>query len=134
VVAANAENAAAAIAEAGQPRPALEASYEGLCAREDVDLVRPLPPPPPRRPRAAQTGGTPAAEHRCWGRHAARGGGASGACLSNPRARPPQVYICSRWDMHVPHAVCAMEAGKHAAVEVTAPVAAAAQPPHPPAE
>eukprot|EP01051_Picozoa_sp_SAG22_P011742 SAG22_NODE_1157_length_5331_cov_1.886086_6_plen_165_part_00 len=30
------------------------------------------------------------------------------------------VYICSRWSDHVPHAVAAMEAGKHAAVEVPA--------------
>jgi predicted dehydrogenase len=30
------------------------------------------------------------------------------------------VYICSPWDLHVPHAVRAMECGKHAAVEVPA--------------
>lgn len=30
------------------------------------------------------------------------------------------VYIASRWDDHVPHAVAAMEAGKHCAVEVPA--------------
>ncbi|MGH7143877.1 MAG: Gfo/Idh/MocA family protein [Planctomycetota bacterium] len=30
------------------------------------------------------------------------------------------VYICSPWDWHVPQAVCAMENGKHAAVEVPA--------------
>jgi len=30
------------------------------------------------------------------------------------------VYICSPWDWHVPHAVHAMECGKHSAVEVPA--------------
>lgn len=30
------------------------------------------------------------------------------------------VYICSPWDLHVPQAVCAMECGKHVAVEVPA--------------
>ncbi|MCC6443436.1 MAG: Gfo/Idh/MocA family oxidoreductase [Armatimonadetes bacterium] len=30
------------------------------------------------------------------------------------------VYICSRWEDHVPHALQAMESGKHAAVEVPA--------------
>jgi hypothetical protein len=30
------------------------------------------------------------------------------------------VYICSAWDDHVPQALCAMEHGKHAAVEVPA--------------
>ncbi len=32
------------------------------------------------------------------------------------------VYICSPWEWHVPQAVCAMEAGHHAAVEVPAAV------------
>lgn len=36
------------------------------------------------------------------------------------RADVDLVYICSRWDMHVPQAVRAMECGKHVAVEVPA--------------
>ncbi|MEW6751423.1 MAG: Gfo/Idh/MocA family oxidoreductase [Candidatus Latescibacterota bacterium] len=35
------------------------------------------------------------------------------------------VYVCSPWDLHVPHAVWAMECGKHAAVEVPAATALA---------